>query len=98
MTTRPPGRSDLSEWFQAASPTVSITASTRSGSLAPVSNAWSAPSEAAHSRFASSREVTQTRLPSALPRSTRAVATPPAAPCTRIVSPGSVPDFVAIMR
>ena len=37
----PPGRSARSECFQVASPTVSSTASTRSGSRAPVSNAAS---------------------------------------------------------
>ena len=37
----PPGRSDFSECDQVASPTVSITASTRSGSRAPVSKAAS---------------------------------------------------------
>ena len=34
-TTVPPGRSERSECAQVASPTVSITASTRSGSRAP---------------------------------------------------------------
>ncbi len=36
-TTVPPGRSARNEWPQVASPTVSMTASTRSGSRAPLS-------------------------------------------------------------
>ena len=35
MTTVPPGRNDRSECDHVAAPTVSMTASTRSGSLAP---------------------------------------------------------------
>ena len=38
-TIVPPGRSALSEWLHVAAPTVSNTASTRSGSRAPLSNA-----------------------------------------------------------
>ena len=36
ITKVPPGRSALIEWDQVAAPTVSITASTRSGSRVPV--------------------------------------------------------------
>jgi hypothetical protein len=61
ITTRPPGRSERSECAQVASPTVSMTPSTRSGSRAPVSNARSAPSLTARSRLASLRLVTHTR-------------------------------------
>ena len=43
-TIVPPGFSARSECAQVASPTVSMTASTRSGSRAPDSKAWSAPS------------------------------------------------------
>ena len=57
----PPGLSDLQQCDQVASPTVSMTPSTRSGSRAPDSNAWSAPSSSARARFSSSRLVTQTR-------------------------------------
>ncbi len=60
-TIRPPGRSDLSEWSQVASPTLSITASTRSGSRAPGSNAAAAPSATARSRRSGERLVTHTR-------------------------------------
>ena len=38
MTIRPPGLSDRTECAQVAWPTVSITTSTRSGSLAPAAN------------------------------------------------------------
>ena len=44
MTIAPPGLSDFSECDQVASPTVSITASTRSGSRAPDAKASCAPS------------------------------------------------------
>ena len=47
ITIVPPGRSDFTECDQVAAPTVSITASTRSGSRAPLSKAASAPSRAA---------------------------------------------------
>src|SRR5674476_1395703 len=39
MTTVPPGLSELIEWDHVAAPTVSITASTRSGSRSPDANA-----------------------------------------------------------
>src|SRR4051794_30498757 len=61
-------------------PTVSMTASTRSGSRAPDSNAWSAPSSTALARLASSRPVTHIRYPAADPSATSAVDTPPPAP------------------
>ena len=58
-TTREPGLSDLSEWSQVAWPTVSMTASTRSGSRAPGSKTWSAPSLTACSRLAAERLVSK---------------------------------------
>ena len=61
MTTTPPGLSELIECDQVAAPTVSITASTRSGSRSPDANARSAPTSTARAPRASSREVTQTR-------------------------------------
>ena len=67
MTTVPPGRRLLTECDQVAAPTVSITASTRSGSRAPLSNARSAPSATARSPLASSRLVTHIRKPAARP-------------------------------
>src|SRR5580693_8240742 len=93
ITIRPPGRRDRTECAQVAWPTVSITTSTRSGSRAPASKAWSAPSARARSRLASVRLVAQTRYPAARPSRISAVATPPLAPCTRIVAPGSAPDL-----
>ena len=57
MTMRPPGRSERMEWVQVARPTVSITASTRTGSRAPVSNTSCAPMSSARLRFSSSRLV-----------------------------------------
>src|ERR1700722_13973864 len=65
ITIRPPGRSDRTECAQVACPTVSITTSTRSGSRAPVSKAWSAPSLTARSRLASVRLVAPNRPPAA---------------------------------
>ena len=85
VTRTPPGLSDLMLCDQVASPTVSITPSTRSGSRAPLSKAWSAPRASAAVRFSSLRPVTQTRKPAARPSAISAVATPPLAPCTRIV-------------
>ena len=93
ITIRPPGLRDRTEWAQVAWPTVSITTSTRSGSRAPVSKAWSAPSSRARSRLASVRLVAQIRYPAARPSRISAVATPPLAPWTRMVAPGSAPDF-----
>ena len=61
VTMTPPGLSDLTLWDQVASPTVSITPSTRSGSRAPDSNAWSAPRARAAARFSSLRPVTHIR-------------------------------------
>jgi hypothetical protein len=61
VTTTPPGRSDLMLCDQVASPTDSITPSTRAGSRAPVSKAWSAPSARAAVRFSSLRPVTRIR-------------------------------------
>ena len=88
MTTVPPGRRLLTECDHVAAPTVSMTASTRSGSRAPLSNARSAPSATACSPLAASRLVTHIRMPAAVPSWTSAVATPPAAPWTRTVAPG----------
>ena len=61
ITMRPPGLSDRTECAQVAWPTVSMTTSTRSGSLAPAGNAWSAPSLTARSRLASLRLVAHIR-------------------------------------
>jgi hypothetical protein len=44
ITRVPPGRRALIEWDHVAAPTVSSTASTRSGSRAPAAKAWCAPS------------------------------------------------------
>src|ERR1019366_2177391 len=94
----PPGLSARTECAQVAWPVVSITASTRSGSRAPGSNACSAPSCSARARFSSERPVTQTRTPAALPSTVSAVATPPVAPWTRIVCPGTTPPRVNSIR
>ena len=55
MTIVPPGRRDRIEWDQVAAPTVSITASTFSGSRDPGSNTASAPTSSARARLASVR-------------------------------------------
>jgi len=55
------GLSDFAECEYVASPTVSITASTRSGSRAPDGNASCAPSSTALACFASLRAVAHTR-------------------------------------
>ena len=63
-TSVPPGRSALIECDQVAAPTVSITASTRSGSRAPDAKARRAPRARPPARPAPDRrEVTQTRSP-----------------------------------
>ena len=98
MTIRPPGRSELTEWDQVAAPTVSMTASTRSGSRAPDSKAWAAPRARAASPLAASRLVTHIRNPAALPNCTSAVATPPDAPWTSTVSPSEIPPLVKSIR
>ena len=98
MTTDPPGRRQLIEWVHVAAPTVSITASTLSGSRAPDSNARSAPISTARAPLASSREVTHIRYPAAEPSWTSAVATPPPAPCTSTVPPGCTPELVNSIR
>ncbi len=98
MTRVPPGLSDFTEWDQVAAPTVSMTASTRCGSRAPVSTASTAPSSSARLRLASSRLVAKTRSPAALPSTIAAVATPPPAPCTRTESPGRTPALVNSIR
>ena len=97
-TMVPPGRSERSECAQVASPTVSITASTRSGNRAPGSNASSAPRPRAAARFASEVPVTHTRSPSAAPRAVAADATPPDAPCTSTVSPALSPESRVSIR
>ena len=97
-TSLPPGLSERTEWPQVALPTVSITASTRSGSRAPASKAWSAPSVSASARLASERLVTHIRTPAALPSTVRAVATPPPAPWTSTVIPGVTRPRVKSMR
>jgi hypothetical protein len=97
-TSVPPGRRARSECFQVASPTVSITASTRSGSLAPLSNAWWAPSSTAFSPLAASRLVTHTRRPAWRARTIAALATPPPAPWISTVSPGRTAAFTNSIR
>lgn len=57
ITTVPPRRSDFSEWDQVASPTVSITTSTRSGSRSPGASAARTPQVRASARLASLRLV-----------------------------------------
>jgi hypothetical protein len=82
MTIRPPGLSDFAECEYVASPTVSITASTRSGSRAPDAKASCAPSSSALACLASVRAVAYTWKPAARAIEMQAVATPPLAPCT----------------
>ena len=98
MTSLPPGLSERIECPQVASPTVSMTASTRSGSRAPDSKAWSAPSSSASARLAPERLVTHTRIPAALPSTVSAVATPPPAPWTSTVCPGTTSPRVNSIR
>ena len=66
-TILPPGRSAFSEWLHVAWPTVSMTASTRSGNRLPDSNTWSAPSSRARARLDSLLLVTHIRNPPARP-------------------------------
>ena len=61
ITIRPPGLRERTECAQVAWPTLSMTTSTRSGSRAPDSKAWSAPSLTARSRLASLRLAAQIR-------------------------------------
>ena len=98
ITSTPPGFKDFSEWSQVAAPTVSATASTRSGSRAPGSKTASAPSSNARARFASERDVAHTRSPAARPSTINAVATPPPAPCTNSVDPGATAARVNSIR
>ena len=77
---------------------LSITASTRSGSRAPAGKAWCAPRLTARAPRASSREVTQTRIPACRPSAISAVATPPPAPWISTVSPGLAPDWLKSIR
>ena len=97
-TSVPPGRSARSECFHVASPTVSSTASTRSGSRAPLSNASWAPSSTARSPFAASRDVTHTRRPAWRASTVAALATPPPAPWISTVSPGCTPALTNSIR
>ena len=95
----PPGLSELTECDQVAAPTVSMTASTRSGSRAPGSKTRSAPISSARAPLASSRRGRPhpvVRPPSRAAIS--AVATPPPAPWTSTVPPGCTPDLVKSMR
>ena len=87
VTIRPPGRSARIECDQVALPTVSMTASTLTGSRAPDSKTSCAPISSARARLASSRLVARTRSPAARARVITAVATPPPAPWTSTVSP-----------
>ena len=97
-TMMPPGFNERIECAQEASPTVSNTASTRSGSRSPFGKVACAPSLAASARFSSVRPVTQTCRPAARPSCTSAVDTPPEAPWTSIVCPGRSPDLTNSMR
>jgi hypothetical protein len=97
-TIVPPDFTERIECAHVAAPTVSITASTRSGSRAPGSKAASAPNSSARARFSSDRLVTHTRSPAAAPSRSAAVATPPPAPCTSTVAPGATPEFVNSIR
>ena len=97
-TTVPPGRSERSECAHVASPTVSITASTRAGQpRARLERRVGAELDGA-ARLASSRLVTHTWKPIASASWIAAVATPPPAPWMSTVSPTRSPDFVASMR
>src|SRR6185369_4116150 len=87
-TTVPPGRRDFRECDQVASPTVSITTSTRSGNRSPVGNAARAPQLSASARLPALRLVAYTTAPAATASLIAAEATPPPAPCTRTRSPG----------
>jgi hypothetical protein len=98
ITIVPPGLSVRREWPHVASPTVSITASTRSGSRAPGSKEASAPSSSARARLSSERLVAQTRIPAWRPSAMSAVATPPPAPWTSTVEPGRTLPRVKSMR
>ena len=79
-------------------PTVSITASTLTGSRAPDSKTSWAPISSARARLASSRLVASTFRPPARARMISAVATPPPAPCTSTVSPALSPPWVKSIR
>ena len=81
-----------------AFPTVSMTASTRSGSRPPGSTAAVAPIASARARFDSFRLVANTVSPAATPSTIAAVATPPPAPCTRTDWPEVRPARVNSMR
>src|ERR1700739_278114 len=83
----PPGRSDFNECDQVASPTVSITTSTRSGSFSPVVSAARAPQATASERFVLLRLVVYPTAPAATASLIAAEATPPPAPCTSTRSP-----------
>ena len=86
-TMIPPGFTDRTECDQVALPTDSRTTSTR-GTRAPGSTAAAAPSARARARRYSSRPVTITSSPAALPSRIAAVASPPPAPCTSTRCPG----------
>ena len=94
----PPGRSDRIECDQVARPTVSITASTFTGSRSPDSKTSWAPMSSARLRLASSRLVARTFSPPARASVISAVATPPPAPCTSTVSPALRPPWVKSIR
>ena len=98
-TSVPPGRSDLIECDQVAAPTVSMTASTRSGSRA------SALEHLVRAELERPRALLLVTAGGADPQARRpgrarssAVATPPPAPCTSTVSPGLRPPWVKSMR
>lgn len=90
ITTEPPGLRDFRECDQVASPTVSMTTSTRSGSRSPVGSAARAPQERASTRLALLRLVAYTTAPAATASLIAAEATPPPAPCTSTLSPALI--------
>ena len=94
-----PAAATCSECAHVASPTVSITASTRSGSRAPGSNAASAPSSMrARALLLASGSSPRPARPPRAPSAIAAVATPPPAPWTSTVAPGATPRAVNSIR
>ena len=94
----PPGRSDLSECDQVAAPTVSITASTRSGSRAPDSNAASAPSSTARSPLGLVAAGDPTRSPAAAAEHDQRGRHPAAGALHQHGVAGRTPDWVKSIR
>ena len=97
-TIRPAWLSDFIEWAQVASPTVSITTSTRRASRPPDSTPSWAPSWRAFSRASSLRDVTVTWAPAWAASVMAAVETPPLAPWISTRSPGRSLALVKSIR